>query len=59
MKIGILDLQGSVKEHYDALKKFPDDVKRRIWLVHYKDGDLPDAKADGFAGFVKCGQVFE
>jgi hypothetical protein len=30
-----------------------------MWLYHYQDGPLPDAKADGFAGFVNQGQTFE
>jgi hypothetical protein len=42
-------------------------MKARTWLYHYTDlddydgkyGDMPDAVADGFAGFVKEGQTFE
>ena len=30
-----------------------------MWLMHYNDGDLPDAKKDGFKGFVKQGQEFK
>jgi len=30
-----------------------------MWLYHYQDGELPAAVADGFAGFVAKGQVFE
>jgi len=46
--------------HYSELKKFPSELKEKIWLVHYSDlYKLPDAKKDGFAGFVKCGQEFK
>jgi hypothetical protein len=30
-----------------------------MWLYHYNPGHLPDARADGFRGFVKKGQVFD
>jgi len=46
---------------YDELKRIDKDVKKNMWLVHYQGSEdkLPDAKADGFAGFVKKGQEFE
>lgn len=48
-----------VHAHYEDLKTLPADLKRRMWLYHYSDGDLPDAVADGFAGFIKQGQTFD
>jgi len=50
----------NVHSHYSALKKFPADIKKKISLVHYQDlGDkMPDAVADGFAGFVWKGQQY-
>lgn len=48
-----------VHAHYDDLKTLDPALKRRMWLYHYQDGALPDAKADGFAGFVHQGQVFD
>jgi hypothetical protein len=30
-----------------------------MWLYHYNTGDLPDAKNDGFLGYVQKGQIFE
>jgi len=50
-----------VHAHYKELKLLPSDLKRKIWLYHWngKYEDLPNAEADGFAGFVKKGQVFE
>jgi ribonuclease BN (tRNA processing enzyme) len=52
---------GGVHANYDDLKKMTQDIKYNMWLYHYHDlGDkMPDAVADGFAGFVKEGQVFE
>ena len=36
-------------------------TRKKMWLYHYTDlGDkMPNAVADGFAGFVKEGQIFE
>lgn len=48
-----------VHAHYDELKTLAADVKAKMWLYHYQDGPRPDAKADGFAGFVERGQGFE
>jgi len=33
--------------------------QKKMWLYHYGPGPLPDAKKDGFCGFVKRGQTFE
>jgi len=30
-----------------------------MWLYNYQDLDLPDAKEDGFLGFIKKGQEFK
>ena len=51
--------KSGVHAHYDELKELDADIKAKMWLYHYWDGDLPDAEADGFAGFIKQGQVFE
>ena len=51
--------KSGVHAHYNDLKTLPSDIKAKMWLYHYNDGDLPDAIADGFAGFVQKGQVFE
>lgn len=50
-----------VHAHYEDLTKSDPRVKEKTWLYHYQDlGDkMPDACRDGFAGFVKTGQVFE
>jgi len=47
-----------VHANYDELKTLSPDIRKKMWLYHYQDGPLPDAKADGFAGFVEQGQVF-
>jgi hypothetical protein len=51
--------KSGVHAHYSELVTLPVDTKKKMWLYHYQDGPLPDAKADGFAGFVKQGQIFE
>jgi len=48
-----------VHAHYKELLTLPPEIRAKMWLYHYNDGDLPDAKADGFAGFVVKGQTFE
>lgn len=49
-----------VHAHYDDLNRsLSGAVKKRMWLYHYNDGELPDAVQDGFAGFVNRGQEFE
>ncbi len=51
--------KSGVHAHYSELITLPADIRAKMWLYHYQDGPLPDAKADGFAGFVKQGQAFE
>ena len=51
--------RSGVHAHYDELKSLAPEVRAKMWLYHYQDGPLPDAKADGFAGFIEKGQVFE
>jgi len=49
-----------VHAHYNDLRRLPDDIKCKMWLYHYNSvNGLPDAKADGFLGFVAKGQTFE
>ncbi|MBX9695622.1 MAG: MBL fold metallo-hydrolase [Cyanobacteria bacterium] len=48
-----------VHARYDDLKTLAPELRARMWLYHYWDGDLPDAQKDGFAGFVKQGQEFD
>jgi hypothetical protein len=62
----VMNLNG-VHPNYNDLKKYKADTKSKMWLYHYtnlddyegKFGEMPDAVADGFAGFVKEGQIFE
>lgn len=51
--------RSGVHPTYSELCTLPEKIKKKIWLYHYQPGPLPDAKADGFAGFVKKGQAFE
>lgn len=50
---------GGVHARYDDLATLPASIKQKMWLYHYQDGPLPDARADGFLGFVRPRQVFE
>jgi len=47
-----------VHTSYDQLLELPEDIRNRLWLYHYGDSPLPDAKKDGFLGFVKHLQTF-
>ncbi len=51
--------KSGVHAHYTELKTLPSEIKRKMWLYHYQPLPLPDAKADGFRGFVKKGQCFD
>lgn len=48
-----------VHAHYDDLKTLDPSIKKKMWLYHYNPGPLPDARQDGFGGFVAKGQCFE
>lgn len=50
-----------VHAHYKELKGLPVEIKSKMWLYHWNGSyeKLPDAKADGFLGFVQKGQEFE
>jgi ribonuclease BN (tRNA processing enzyme) len=51
--------KSGVHAHYSELATLPAQIKKKIWLYHYNPGALPDAKQDGFRGFVKKGQCFD
>jgi ribonuclease BN (tRNA processing enzyme) len=48
----------SAHANYKDLIKFPEEIKRKMWLYDYNDGKLPNPKKDGFIGFVVKGQEF-
>lgn len=50
--------KSKVHANYVDLNTLPAEIKQKMWLYHYNDGPLPDAVADGFAGFVHRGDVF-
>jgi len=52
-------VKSGVHAHYNELVSIPDKLKNKMWLYHYNDGELPDAKKDGFLGFVEKGQLFK
>lgn len=45
-----------VHAHFDELCSLSPELKAKMWLYHYNDGVLPDAKIQGFLGFARCGQ---
>lgn len=51
--------ESGVHANYQKLKTLPAEDRAKMWLYHHNPGPLPDAKADGFRGFVKKGQVFD
>lgn len=51
--------QVPVHASYQELLTLPKEIRQKIWLYGYQPGKLPDAKQDGFCGFVTCGQTFE
>ncbi len=52
------DKKSGVHAHYSDLVLIEKKLKKKMWLYHYNAGELPNAIADGFLGFVKKGQVF-
>ncbi|MBE9169017.1 MBL fold metallo-hydrolase [Pleurocapsales cyanobacterium LEGE 06147] len=49
----------AIHAHYEQLLKLPKKIRNKMWLYGYQPGPLPNAKKDGFCGFVKRGQTFE
>ena len=50
--------KSGVHAHFQELKNLPSKYKEKMWLYHYQPGKLPDAKKEGFRGFVSKGQEF-
>lgn len=48
-----------VHAHFSQLSTLQREIRAKMWLYHYNDGALPDAKASGFLGYVAPGQEFE
>lgn len=51
--------RSGVHAHIVELNTLPPEIKAKMWLYHYNDGPLPDAKSLGYAGFVQKGQSFD
>lgn len=51
--------KSGVHAHYNELKLLSPEIKSKMWLYHYQPGPLPNAKLDGFKGFVRKGQCFD
>lgn len=52
-------LNSTVHARFEELAQLPAEIKQKMWLYHYNDGEKPDAKAAGFLGYVMKGMVFE
>lgn len=50
--------KSGVHSHYSDLITLPKEIKNKTWLYHYNPGELPNAHADGFLGFITKGQTF-
>ncbi|MBN2546445.1 MAG: MBL fold metallo-hydrolase [Spirochaetes bacterium] len=51
--------KGGVHASYEELKKFPREIKNKIFLTHYQDNFKKfNAEKDGFAGFTKEGYYY-
>lgn len=51
--------KSNVHAHFSELATLDPSIKRKMWLYHYQPGELPDARKEGFRGFVKKGQCFD
>lgn len=49
----------NIHAHYQELARLPKQIRQKMWLYGYQPGNLPDARQDGFLGFIKRGQMFE
>ncbi len=52
-------VKSGIHAHYSELCTLDNEIKNKMWLYHYNPGRLPDARKDGFRGFVKKGQCFD
>ncbi|MBF0286427.1 MAG: MBL fold metallo-hydrolase [SAR324 cluster bacterium] len=52
------DNKFGVHTSYQELLQLPQNIREHLWLYHFGDTPLPDAKADGFAGFIEHMQHF-
>ena len=48
-----------VHANYQDLINLEPEIKSKMWLYHFNTIELPDAKKEGFCGFIKRGQTFE
>ncbi|MEO8401922.1 MAG: MBL fold metallo-hydrolase [Gammaproteobacteria bacterium] len=51
--------KSGVHATYQQLITLDPKIRAKLWLYHYNDNNLPNAKKDGFRGFVKKGQCFD
>ncbi len=51
-------IASGVHASYSELLSLSPEIRNKMWLYHYNPGPLPEAKVDGFKGFVAKGQTF-
>ena len=51
--------KSGVHAHYTDLVTLPPETKAKMWLYHYQDGEKPDCRKDGFAGWIEKEQSFD
>jgi ribonuclease BN (tRNA processing enzyme) len=52
------ELSSGQHARFQELKTLEPETKKKMWLYDYNDGELPDAKREGFQGFIVPGQSF-
>lgn len=53
------EIPSTVHAHFNELDTLAPEIKEKMWLYHYNDGELPDARSNGFLGFIHCGQIVD
>lgn len=51
--------KSGVHAHYDELVDLPGDIKKKMKLYHFQDGEKKDCLADGFSGWVKQNEEYQ
>lgn len=54
-----MPFKSGVHASYTDLVTLPLEIKSKMWLYHYNEGTLPQAKKDGFKGFVSRQDSFD
>ena len=53
-------IRSRVHAHFEDLKTLPNEIKEKMWLVHYQDSfEWLSSFDNGFKGFLEKGQIIE